>query len=65
MLPELQELVTLFAPDVLWSDGDQEAPPEYWGSQEFLAWLYNESPCKETVVTNDRQVKFKFNKRNL
>ena len=54
MLPELQELVTLFAPEVLWADGDWEAHPEYWGSTDFLAWLYNESPSKNTVVTNDR-----------
>jgi alpha-L-fucosidase len=26
----------------------------YWRSPEFLAWLYNESPVKDTVVTNDR-----------
>ena len=28
--------------------------PEYFGSQEFLAWLFNESPSKDYVVTNDR-----------
>ncbi len=27
---------------------------DYWGSEEFLAWLYNESPSRESVVTNDR-----------
>ncbi len=54
MLPEMQELVMRFSPDILWSDGDWEAPPEYWGSQEFLAWLYNDSPSKDTVVVNDR-----------
>lgn len=56
MLPELKELVTRFSPDVLWSDGDWEAAPDYWGSREFLAWLYNDSPSKNTVVTNDRSV---------
>jgi alpha-L-fucosidase len=25
-----------------------------WKSEEFLSWLYNESPVKESVVVNDR-----------
>ena len=29
-------------------------PDVYWKSQEFLAWLYNDSPVKDTVVVNDR-----------
>jgi alpha-L-fucosidase len=39
---------------VLWSDGDWEADPDYFGSQEFLAWLYNDSPARDQIVTNDR-----------
>ena len=31
-----------------------QASPEYWDTLQFLAWLYSESPVKETVVTNDR-----------
>lgn len=53
-IPELHELVNAYEPDVIWSDGDWEAPAEYWTSQEFLAWLYNDSPVKDTVVVNDR-----------
>jgi len=54
MMPELKQLITEYEPDVLWSDGDWEAEPEYWDSVGFLSWLYNESPVKEKVVTNDR-----------
>ena len=54
MQPEMKELVERFNPHVLWSDGDWEASSEYFGSKEFLAWLYNESEVKDTVVTNDR-----------
>ena len=25
-----------------------------WKSEELLAWLFNESPCKDEVVVNDR-----------
>ncbi|CAL8070943.1 unnamed protein product, partial [Orchesella dallaii] len=53
-IPTLKELITRYKPDVLWSDGEWEAPDTYWGSEEFLAWLYNDSPVKDVIVTNDR-----------
>ena len=52
--PQMKELINNYQPDVFWTDGDWEAPAETWKSQEFLAWLYNESPVKNKVVVNDR-----------
>lgn len=54
MLPQLKDLVTRYQPDVVWTDGEWEHPSEVWKSTDFLSWLYNESPVKETVVVNDR-----------
>ena len=51
---QMKALINTYQPDVFWTDGDWEAPPETWKSQEFLTWLYNESPVKEKIVVNDR-----------
>ncbi|RZC41424.1 Alpha L fucos domain containing protein, partial [Asbolus verrucosus] len=54
MLPEMYELINNYQPSVFWSDGDWEANDTYFRSTEFLAWLYNDSPVKNTVLVNDR-----------
>ncbi|OQR68730.1 alpha-L-fucosidase-like [Tropilaelaps mercedesae] len=51
---ELHELVANYQPDILWSDGEWEAPAEYWNSTNFLAWLYNDSPVRDKILVNDR-----------
>lgn len=54
ILPELKELVQLYAPEIVWSDGDWEMKDDYWQSKEFLSWLFTNSSVKEDVVINDR-----------
>lgn len=53
-LPESYELNNLYKPDLIWSDGDWEAPSTYWKSCKLLAWMYNDSPNKDNVIVNDR-----------
>lgn len=52
--PQMKELINNYQPEVFWTDGDWDASAETWKSQEFLAWLYNESPVKDKVIVNDR-----------
>ncbi|CAG0922794.1 unnamed protein product, partial [Notodromas monacha] len=47
-------IVETYQPEVIWSDGDWEPQYTYWDSPGFLAWLYNDSPVRDTVVVNDR-----------
>ena len=54
MWPQMKELINNYQPEVFWTDGDWDAPAETWKSQEFLAWLFNESSVKDKVVVNDR-----------
>lgn len=54
MMPEMRDMVLRYKPDLVWTDGDWDAPCSYWNCTQFLAWLYNDSPVRDTVVTNDR-----------
>jgi alpha-L-fucosidase len=52
--PQLRDIVNSYQPEIVWADGGWDFPDDYWKSKEFLAWLYNDSPVKDTVVVNDR-----------
>lgn len=54
MIPQLKDLVNRYKPEVIFSDGEWDYPSKELKSESFLAWLYNESPVKESVVVNDR-----------
>ncbi|MES2002984.1 MAG: alpha-L-fucosidase [Bacteroidota bacterium] len=54
MWPQMKELINTYQPDVFWTDGDWDESENTWRSKEFLAWMYNESPVKDKIVTYDR-----------
>ena len=54
MIPQMKELVNNYKPEIIFSDGEWDYDSKTLKSEEFLAWLYNESPVKNTVVVNDR-----------
>lgn len=54
MIPQMKDLVTRYKPEILFTDGEWDYTSDKWKSEQFLAWLYNESPVKESIVVNDR-----------
>lgn len=54
LIPMLKELVVKYEPWTLFTDGEWEYPSSVWHSTDFLTWLYNESPVRDTIVPNDR-----------
>ena len=54
MWPQMKDLVNTYKPEVFWTDGEWDGLDTLWKSTQFLAWLYNESPVKDKVVTYDR-----------
>ena len=54
MTPQFKDVVTRYQPSIIFADGEWDLPAKDWHSEELLAWLFNESPCKDEVVVNDR-----------
>jgi alpha-L-fucosidase len=54
MTPQFKDAVTRYSPAIIFSDGEWDMPSQDWKSESLLAWLFNESPCKDEVVINDR-----------
>lgn len=53
-IPQMKDLINNYKPYVLWTDGDWEQSDSTWHSAQFLSWLYNDSPMKDSIVTYDR-----------
>ncbi|MGE5293743.1 MAG: alpha-L-fucosidase [Solirubrobacterales bacterium] len=54
MFPQFKDLVTRYKPEVIFSDGEWDMHSKEWRSEELMAWLFNESPVKDSVVIDDR-----------
>ena len=54
LIPQFKDVVNRYKPAVVFSDGEWDHPAAKWRSAEMLTWLFNESPCKDEVVINDR-----------
>ncbi len=54
MIPQFKDVVTRYRPAIIFSDGEWDLTSQDWHSEELLAWLFNESPCKDEVVVDDR-----------
>jgi alpha-L-fucosidase len=52
--PQFKEVVSQCSPSFIYLDGEWEFPEPVWRFRELLAWLYNESACRDEVVVNDR-----------
>ena len=61
MNPQFKEIVNLYAPAVIFSDGDWWMDDDKWETKPLLAWLFNEAPNKDEVVINDRWGKVRKN----
>jgi len=54
MQPQLREAVSRYNPSIIYFDGEWEFPLDSFEMKDFLSWLYNDSPCRNEVVVNDR-----------
>jgi alpha-L-fucosidase len=55
LVPSLQELIDRTDPDLLWFDGEWEAPASTWKSPELAAYYYDRAAARgREVAINDR-----------
>ncbi len=55
LVPSITELIDQVQPDVLWFDGEWEAPPDTWQSAAIAAYFYDRAAVAgREVAVNDR-----------
>jgi len=62
IIPQANEFVDRYDPDILWLDGDWTAYAEDLGSREIVSHFYNNARGRKPVAANDRLGRFmRFN----
>jgi alpha-L-fucosidase len=54
MISQFKDVVTRYAPAVIFADGEWDLTSAQWKTPELLAWLFNDSPCMDYVAVDDR-----------
>ncbi|HVZ64566.1 MAG TPA: alpha-L-fucosidase [Lacunisphaera sp.] len=54
LVPQFKDLVSRYAPSIIFADGEWEHPADTWRSTELLQWLFTAGPNPDEVVVNDR-----------
>lgn len=54
LIPQFKDMVNRYKPSIIFTDGEWDYAASTWKTSELLTWLFNESPCKDEVVINDR-----------
>ncbi len=54
MIPQIQDLITRYQPEVFWPDGEWNFPDKVWRSAEILEWIYENAANPDSIVVNDR-----------
>ena len=52
--PQFKDVVSKYKPWFIFLDGEWHHEFSFWQSEPLAAWLLNESPVRDYVVTNDR-----------
>jgi alpha-L-fucosidase len=62
IIPQANEFIDRYDPDILWLDGDWTANAEDIGSREIVSHFYNKAVGRKEVAANDRLGRFlRFN----
>ncbi|MDR2859678.1 MAG: alpha-L-fucosidase [Mediterranea sp.] len=60
IIPQANEFIDMYDPDVLWFDGDWEMFAEEYRSPEIVAHFYNGAEGRKEVALNDRNGRTRF-----